>query len=353
MTGDESPPTDGADDPLSANGDEDPLSTDVDEGPPSTNSDEPSTASGGDGTTASERARTAAENAELALLLELAGTPKPGNVDRRREYPELRFEHFLAGAVGARDGLALAAEGAAVGRAFERAVAGMARQRGGNTQFGCLLLIVPLVSARADGALTPERAADIAAETTVEDAADFYRAFDHVDVAVPEPAKAGDRAAEDERLPDQQSSDTARIPRKLDVRRGSEAIPAVRERDLTLLDVMESSAARDANAREWTDGFPRTFDAAARILDDEGPAPDRVARAFLDQLATEPDSLIATQHGEAVAQRVRERAAALDGDLDAAEQLADDLVADGINPGTTADIVAAGTYVALERGLPV
>ncbi|MFC6728106.1 triphosphoribosyl-dephospho-CoA synthase, partial [Natronoarchaeum mannanilyticum] len=55
--------------------------------------------------------RTPAQNAELALLLEVAGTPKPGNVDRKRDLPDLRFEHFLAGAVGAQDGLRAAGRG--------------------------------------------------------------------------------------------------------------------------------------------------------------------------------------------------------------------------------------------------
>ena len=36
--------------------------------------------------------RDPAENAQLALLLEVTGTPKPGNVDRHRDYPGLRFE---------------------------------------------------------------------------------------------------------------------------------------------------------------------------------------------------------------------------------------------------------------------
>jgi triphosphoribosyl-dephospho-CoA synthase len=37
-------------------------------------------------------------------------------------------------------------------------------------------------------------------------------------------------------------------------------------------------------------------------------------------------------------------------DLDAADDLADEFVADGINPGTTADVTAAALFVALERG---
>ncbi len=279
--------------------------------------------------------RTPAEDAQLALLLEVAGTPKPGNVDRRRDFGDLRFEHFLAGAVGAGRGLRAAASGAPVGEAFEEAVAGMRHQRGGNTQFGCLLLLVPLVRAAAADDLSPAGASAVAQDTTVADAAGFYRAFEHVDVAVDDPPE--DAPA-------------------LDVRRGADAVPVLEDRELTLYDVMELSAPRDGNAREWTEGFPRTFDAAAGMLEDDGPAPDRVARAFLDLLAGEPDSLVAAQHGDETAEAVRRRAAAAreaDDPAAAAEELADELVAEGYNPGTTADATAAATFVALERGLPV
>ncbi|WP_396611968.1 triphosphoribosyl-dephospho-CoA synthase [Haloferax sp. S1W] len=278
-----------------------------------------------------ERGFGPARHAELALLLEVAGTPKPGNVDRRRDLSGLHFEHFLTGAVGSGSGLRLAEEGASVGEAFETAVAGMSNQGGGNTQFGCLLLLVPLVKAAAAGDLSPEGATRVAEATTVDDAVSFYRAFEHVAVAV------GD--------PPEDASD-------LDVRHGSAAEPALRERDLTLYDVMDLSAERDANAREWTGRFARTFRAADSILDDEGPVTDRVARAFIDLLTEEPDTLVVTNHGEAVARDVMNRAAAVS-DLDEAETLAEEFVAEGINPGTTADIVCAATFVALERGVPL
>ena len=272
---------------------------------------------------------TPAENAQLALLLEVAGTPKPGNVDRERDLPDLRFEHFLAGAVGAGAGLRAAASGAPVGEAFERAVAGMSQQEGDNTQFGTLLLVVPLVRATSEGEVTPEDASAVVEATTVADAADFYRAFEHVDVLVDDPP---------EDVPD------------LDVRRGADAVPAVEERGLTLSDVMALSADRDGVAREWTGGFARTFDAAGRLAELEGPLSDRAARVFLELLAEEPDTLVATAHDRTTAERVRERAAAaLDGEEDTAA-LADDLVERGVNPGTTADVVAAALFVALERG---
>ncbi|WP_262178113.1 triphosphoribosyl-dephospho-CoA synthase [Haloarcula laminariae] len=276
--------------------------------------------------------RTATQNAELALLLEVAGTPKPGNVDRRRDFDDLRFEHFMAGAVGARPGLALAADGEPVGRAFERAVAGMADQSAGNTQFGALLMLSPLVAAASDGDLTPSGADTVVRDTTVADAADFYRAFEYVDVAVDDP-------------PDGMEP--------LDVRRGSEAVPTLEERGLTLFDVMTRSADVDGVAAEWVGEFGRVFDAAEWILADDGPVTDSASRAFVRLLAEEVDTFVVTRNGSDAAAEVQRRArAVLDGDEDAAA-LADELVERDINPGTTADLVAGALFVALERGLVV
>ncbi|MFO7832496.1 MAG: triphosphoribosyl-dephospho-CoA synthase [Halohasta sp.] len=284
-----------------------------------------------------ESGRDIVDNAQLALLLEVAGTPKPGNVDRHRDLDELRFEHFVAGAVGARHGLQRAADGDAVGTAFEQAVEGMSNQEGGNTQFGCLLLLVPLVRAAADGSLTPAGVRSVVESTTVDDAVDFYRAFEHVDVAVDDPPPEAD---------------------ELDVRRGSDAAEPLRRQSLTLYDIMALSAdpddrIGDGNAREWVSGFERTFRAADALLADKGPVGDRTARVFIDLLAEEPDTLVAITHGESAARKVSARAAAVDGDLSAAEDLAEEFVAAGYNPGTTADITAAALFVALERGLDV
>ena len=312
------------------------------------------------------------DDATLALLLEVAGTPKPGNVDRHRDLTDLRFESFLGGAVGARPGLERAAgptappdETPPIGGAFERAVAGMAARTGTNTQFGCLLLLTPLVRAAADPdrALSPDGVDAVCRATTVDDAVAFYRAFDAVDVAVDDPPPGAD---------------------DLDVRRGSDAEPAIREREATLRDVLALSVdpsdpdrVPDRNAAEWCEGFPRTFRAAEWILTDDGPLADRAARAFIGLLAPEPDALVASTRGAEAARDASERAAALLGgepavgggtgrgvdavdaaavhaaDLGAAESLADAFVAEGINPGTTADLTCAALFVALRRGAEV
>lgn len=275
--------------------------------------------------------RSPASTAELALLVEVSATPTPGNVDRERDLDGLRFEQFLAGATGARPGLDLAAEGQRTGAAFERAVDGMAGSAGTNTQFGALLLLTPLVRAAAEDDCTPEAATAVAEGTTVADAADFYRAFDHVDVRVDDPPEGME---------------------PLDVRRGSDAVPTVEDRDLTLYDVLESSADRDGIAREWVGGFERTFHAANLLTDEpaDRPLSERAARVHLQLLAEEPDSLIATKFDDETAEEVRRRAAEINpADPTAVDALDSHLVEHGLNPGTTADLLAGGLFVALQR----
>ncbi len=272
--------------------------------------------------------RTPVQNALLALLLEVCGTPKPGNVDRQRDLSALRFEHFLAGAVGASPGLQLAAAEAPIGEAFERGIQGMAAQSGGNTQFGALLLVIPLVQAASQ----ETEVETVVAETTVADAAAFYRAFDHVDVFVSEPPAEAS---------------------PLDVRRGSDAIPALRARDLTLRDVLALGVPGDDVAREWTTSFERSFRAAELLAAADGPLEGRSAETFCRLLAARPDTLVMKKHGRDVAQDVLQRAQSVFAndrfDVAKAEGLAEELVAREINPGTTADLVAAGLFIALER----
>ncbi|MES3517543.1 MAG: triphosphoribosyl-dephospho-CoA synthase [Natronomonas sp.] len=277
--------------------------------------------------------RTPAKNGQLALLLEVAGTPKPGNVDRHREYDDLRFEQFLAGAVGAVHGLNLAADPeTGVGHAFERAIAGMSNQQAGNTQFGALLAVVPLVRAAATDRLTPESVTTVVDETTVADAVGFYTAFDHVDVAVGDPPPETDA---------------------LDVRRGSGAAPELRRRDLTLGDVMAESAPVDGVAAEWVNGFERSFGAAAWLQAADGPIYRRTSEVYLRLLAEEIDTFVVTRNGAETAEEVKNRAAAVLDGVEDAESLAEEFVSRDINPGTTADLTAAALYIALEEGLVI
>ncbi|MDY7083231.1 MAG: triphosphoribosyl-dephospho-CoA synthase, partial [Halobacteria archaeon] len=184
---------------------------------------------------------TPAQTAQLAMLLDVGSDPKPGNVDRGHGHDDAdtTFHHFLGSAVGAVPAFERAAKSADVGETFYDAVESAQWHSGGNTHFGALLLLVPLVIAEQRDA----GIGDVVAETTVEDAVRFYEAFDLVDVHV-EPR---DELGDENDLPDVNDEN---------------AVEEVRARELTLYDVMETSAPVDGVAREWTKGFERCFDCA-------------------------------------------------------------------------------------------
>jgi len=267
---------------------------------------------------------TPAEDAQTALLLE-AGTHKPGNVGPARDFDDTTFHQFLAGAVGARRGFdAIENDGDGVdvglGEAFLRSVESCSAHTGGNTQFGALLLLAPLVVASVHDSVGAVE--DVVEETTPEDAARFYEAFDHVDVYVGDTGEDYDYDVRD---------------------------PKARERvvedGVTLYNVMEDSASRDGVAREWTSGFERTFHAANRLETRQGGTREAVRSTYIDLLREEPDSLVAEKHGKEKAREVTRMAREL-----SPEELDARLADEGINPGTTADIVAGAVFVALRRG---
>jgi triphosphoribosyl-dephospho-CoA synthase len=102
-----------------------------------------------------------------------------------------------------------------------------------------------------------------------------------------------------------------------------------------------------------TGGFGWTFELAREIERGEGSVTDRAAAAYLALLSRELDTFVITNHDRETAYEVRRRAnEVLDGE-ESVHRFAEDLVDRGINPGTTADIVAGGLFVALERGLEV
>jgi len=268
--------------------------------------------------------RTVADDAQTALLLE-AGTDKPGNVGPSNDHEDTTFHQFLAGAAGAREGLERAAEGDGVGASFLSAVRGSSAHTGGNTQFGALLLLVPLSRAAAEGDVAD--AGDMVRSTTPEDARGFYASFDHTDVYV------GDTGY------------------GYDVRD-----PGARDRlvedGVSLYEVMEGSAHKDAVAREWTEGFERSL-GVGRRLRGAGDSREAILDAYLRELADHPDTLVAERRGEGVARRVSEGAEEVVKGERTAEGFDRELRDDGVNPGATADIVAAGIFVALRRGWPV
>ena len=261
----------------------------------------------------------AAERAQLAMMLEVCAYPKPGNVDRCHDFPDTRLEHFLASTILARPALEEAEAGQGrIGEIIRHAVQQTSCHEGGNTHFGAFILLIPLLyGGDIPGALKAIE------HTDVSDAVAFYKAFGMTQVRI---------------LPTDE----------IDVNDPA-ALRQLRDRGMTLLDVMNHSAANDMVAREWITGFPLTRRGADLLLH-IGRGRDSIVQMFLTLLATEPDTFIIKKHGLAIAQETMLAARdVLDGkrtpeDLDA------DCIQRGINPGSIADITIAAIFVALGEG---
>ena len=278
--------------------------------------------------------------AQLAMVLDVSSTPKPGNIDRDHDYSDTRFEHFLASAVGVYPVLEEAARsGSGIGSFIHQAVLESARwQNGGNTHFGAFILIIPLVMAGGacgDAACLRERAARLVKETTVDDAVELYRAFSDAKVRV---KPVGDLDLSD-----------------------SASVDKIKEQGLTLFDMMEMSAGYDIIAKEWVNGFKKSFECARMIREKikTHNINDTVVLTFMEMLAHNNDTFIRTKFDVEKAEEVSKRAEGilekggedmdiLRNDIHAFDR---ELLDEGVNPGSTADIIIAGLFVALFEGM--
>ncbi len=279
-----------------------------------------------------------ARSAQLALLLEVSAYPKPGNVDRTHDFVDTCYEHFLASSVAVYPVLreaALCEHG--VGRLIRRGVEESMRwQSGGNTHFGALLLLIPLVMAAGTAHSIHElrnRAAEIMRNTDVEDAIELYRVFPVAKVRV------------------------RRDVTDLDVN-DETSLDEIRSRQLSLFDILTISASYDIISRELVGGFEKTFRYAdiigSFVIEGCLKVNDAVARAYLRLLAEEEDSFVTMEFGTAKSRYVKERASIIIANgYNRAELEAFDceLIKAGINPGSSADIIAAALFIALLRGL--
>ena len=264
---------------------------------------------------------------ELACRLE-ASSPKPGNVHPGRSFDNMRFEDFVVSGRAIAPVLANAAN-RPLGRTILRAIEATREVTPVNTNLGLVLLMAPL----ARGALTSEAplrdsAREVLAAASIDDARWSYQAIRLAGAGAMGQATEQDLADE----------------------------PSV-----TLLEAMRLAAGRDAVAYEYSSGFEITFERTVPLLrrarSDRLEWPDAVVESYLSLLAERPDTLIARKLGLAIANEVREQARAV---LQAggvrtrrgleAIRAFDARLADehnSRNPGTTADLVAAGLFALL------
>lgn len=272
-----------------------------------------------------------AQCAQLAMLIELSSSPKPGNVDRCHDFPDTGFHHFLVSCVSAYPVFWTAACGK--GRVGSLILDGVKAWSdwniGNNTHFGSLILMIPLAMAAGRAGPLRDELTAILENTTVEDAVDFYQAFDI----------AGARVADVDEFSLKDPNSAKRLYKE----------------NRTLLDLMRLSQGHDLIAREWATSYERSFRLAVRLEErvhcqglNEG-----VVRTFLEALAEMPDSLIEAKFGKRKAKEVCIKAgqALRDETLDSARRLDQELLAGDINPGSTADLIAASLFISLLKGL--
>ena len=298
---------------------------------------------------------------ELAILLEVSAD-KPGNVNLVVGFEGTNHMHFLASAVAAAPHFRLAAErgmaaakgkialkDVGVGRIIRDCVADIsAWQSGGNTLLGTIILFTPL--AVAAGMTKDEKGVfnlhvlrqdlkKVVEATTPEDAVAVYEA-----VGIAKPSGLG-------KAPDLDVNDPGSVKRIIEER-------------ISLYQVFKIAASYDMVCSEWVNNYPVTFEYAYPLLvqnlKEDEDLNMAIIHTFLAVLAKHPDTFIARKVGlkracvvSAAAEEVlkigglrtaagRERLREFDAMLRKESNV--------LNPGTTADVIAAALALAVLGG---
>jgi triphosphoribosyl-dephospho-CoA synthase len=280
--------------------------------------------------TSAESPLSRGQLATLAILMEITA-PKPGNVHRAADFEDVTFFDFAAAAVAIAPAIDSVREGCRLGPIVDDAIAATRRVVSSNTNLGTVLLLAPLALA----------------ETSEDPAAGVARVLQSLD------------------------ADDARLVYQAIRRAQPGGLGRVEEHDVAsappsdLLVAMRAAAERDLVARQFTNNFEQVLGQVVpwlrEGLDRGWGLSATIVRAQLQLLSVHPDSLIARKCGLQVAQEAADRAGRVLESGDPRDEnyslaLADFdfwLRSDGHrrNPGTTADLVAAGLFAALRWGI--
>jgi triphosphoribosyl-dephospho-CoA synthase len=290
-----------------------------------------------------------AKTAQIASVLEVSGHPKPGNVHRTRDFPDMVFEDFLISGVvigdimkkASRRGLKYGGKKDSldkieIGKMIKEAVLETDKWIANNTNLGIVMLLTPLSAAAGMSHNVNELQENvdrIMRSTTPNDAANLYDAINIAD--------AGGMGEQDD----------------LDV--GSDdAKKQLFDRNINMFDVLDLSAQWDMLAYELTRTMPITFEIGyptfKRAKESNGINKATV-QTFLTILAIYSDTLISRKYGVDIAQKVTEDANLIiseggiltDKGFDMVNEFDKELVDKNLNPGTTADLTASSIMVAL------
>lgn len=258
------------------------------------------------------------EYAQMAMAFEVCAWDKPGNVDRCHDFPDTKLEHFLTSVIFCRPAFERAEKNdGSVGELIRLATILTGRHKGGNTHFGAYILLIPLLMGR-----NIPGANEIVRKTTLDDALNFYDAFAHTAVRVRE---------NDE----------------LDIN-DPKAREELKNRNMTFFDVMTYSAPHDLVADEIVNGFVLTRYTAdlLKICSDKNP----ISKVFLQLLSEYPDTFIAKKYGLDASVTVQKKAQLVINGKMSPQELDLFCLECGYNPGSLADIMISGLYIALGEG---
>ena len=265
----------------------------------------------------------------LACLWE-ATAPKPGNVHPHAAFNDVCYADYLASAIA----IGPAMDNATtqnLGTTILESVAATRNMVGRNTNLGTILLLAPLASVPRTLSLQ-EGVADVLRATDQEDAAQLYEAI---------------RTARPGGIGTAEKMDIYQTP------------PG------DLCAAMREAADRDCVAQQYAENFAPLFEQIVpnlRTAIEAGMTlADAIVHVHLQTLHAFPDSLIARKCGIAVAEEASRRA----GEVLAAGpqpsvayqqalQMLDRYLRDERhqrNPGTTADLLAAGLFTLLRDGI--
>ena len=287
------------------------------------------------------------KTAQIASVLEVSGHPKPGNVHRTQDIPDMVFEDFLISGIVLGDTMKKAAnrglkfgpdslDKIEIGKLIKEAVIETNKWVANNTNLGIIMLLTPLSAAAgmsSDIDELQDNVDRIMRDTTPYDAANLYDAINIAD--------AGGMGEKDE----------------LDVGNDDSKKQLI-DKGINMYDVLDLSAQWDMLAFELTRTMPITFEIGYPTFNgvkQTNNINNATVQTFLTILSIYSDTLIARKFDVETAQKVSEDARLIiaeggiltDKGTDMINEFDKELVKKNLNPGTTADLTASSVMVAL------
>lgn len=289
--------------------------------------------------------------ATVASILEVS-SKKPGNVSPEYNFSDTKYEDFLAGSIVIREGIEEAAKRGflygtkkislkdiKIGDLIKKCILDVKKSHsGGNTHLGTLLLMVP-ISAAVGMCISEKNFNEnklkinvkrIIENSTLEDSLNFYDAIKIANANVS--GGCGEK---------------------------------LNELKISFYELMKLSAKKDRIAKDLTNGLKITFLVSKKLNKNykkHGDVKKAILQTYLEILAKFPDTFIAKKLGKEKAKEISEKAREVVKKRGVFTKEGKEAIKkfdlyfkrknnenNQLNPGTTADIIAAGLMIWLLR----